>query len=79
MIENLDVGRAKKITGGLQATAAPDLILKKFPKIDYLIGGESEIVLSDIADTVNKSEDIEKIKGISFFKDGKFLEMKIKK
>ena len=36
-----------KITGGIQATASPNEIFKRFPKIDYLISGESEFVLSE--------------------------------
>lgn len=73
LIESLNTDKAKKITGGLQATAAPELVLKKFPKINYLIGGESEIVLSEIADLIDQGKDIEKISGISFFKENKFF------
>ena len=47
---------AKKITGGLQATAAPELVLKNFPNINYLITGESEIILSEIADLIDKKK-----------------------
>ena len=73
LIESINVGKAKNITGGLQATAAPELVLKKFPKINYLIGGESEIVLSEIADLVDKEQSIEKINGIVFFKEDKLF------
>lgn len=73
LVESLNIGKAKNITGGLQATAAPELVLKKFPKINFLIGGESELVLSEIADLIDQGKDIEKINGISFFKENKFF------
>lgn len=73
LIESLNTGNAKKITGGLQATAAPELVLKKFPKINFLIGGESELVLSEIADLIDQGKDIENINGVYFFKENKFF------
>ncbi len=73
LVESLNIGKAKNITGGLQATAAPELVLKKFPQINFLIGGESELVLSEIADLIDQGKDIEKINGISFFKENKFF------
>ena len=56
LLNSIDVGKAKKITGGLQATAAPELVLKNFPNINYLITGESEIILSEIADLIDKKK-----------------------
>lgn len=44
--------RALKLAAGLQATADPLLVLRLFPWIDAIIGGESELVLSRIADQV---------------------------
>ena len=38
------------------------------PKIDYLISGESEIVLKDVARVFPNKKKIEKINGISFYK-----------
>ena len=73
LLNSIDTYKAKKITGGLQATAAPELILKNFPKINYLITGESEIVLSEIADLVDKGKSIDSLKGISYYKNKKFF------
>ena len=55
LLKNINVNGAIKITGGLQATSDPDLVLK-LPNIDYLIMGESEIVLTSFANEIMKSE-----------------------
>ncbi len=60
------------VAGGLQATADPEGTLNRFPNIDLLIRGESELVLADIADSFNKKFDPSKIKGVCFKKDGMF-------
>lgn len=44
--------RALKLAAGLQATADPLLVLRLFPGIDAVIGGESELVLAGIAGQV---------------------------
>jgi len=59
------------VTGGIQATASPTDMLKQYPKIDFLISGESEFSLLEIANNVNNPEGIKKIKGLSYF-DKKF-------
>lgn len=43
------------VTGGLQATASPQEMMKKFPKIKYLVQGYSEQSLLDIASLVDNS------------------------
>lgn len=65
LIQNLNT-KALKITGGLQPTAKPKEMLKLFPKVNYFIGGESEFVLAEIADSYNDIFKISKIKGITF-------------
>ena len=74
LLEKINTNGAKKITGGLQATAAPELILKKFPNIDYLISGESETVLLEIMKSIDEENNIEHIKGISFLKDKEIIQ-----
>jgi anaerobic magnesium-protoporphyrin IX monomethyl ester cyclase len=44
---------ALKIGAGLQATADPRLVLKLFPRLDAVIGGESEKVLTQVADQID--------------------------
>ncbi len=55
------------VTGGIQATGSPVKTLKEFPKIDYLIAGESEFVLLEIANCINQKEKIKKIKGVTYW------------
>ena len=76
LLNSIDVGKAKKITGGLQATAAPELVLKNFPKINYLITGESEIILSEIADLIDKKKSLDNIQGVAYYKNQKFFQNK---
>ena len=61
------------ITGGIQATATPENIFKTYPKIKYLISGESEFVLSEIAKNYKSEEDIKKIDGVSYLDENKKL------
>ena len=41
---------AVHVSGGLQPTADMEATRNRFPEIDYIIGGESEMVLADFAD-----------------------------
>lgn len=83
LLKDLDIKNAILLTGGLQATSASEIILKKMKKINYLIRGESELVLLKILDNFdnqkklkNTSEDLDKIDGISFIKEKKFIQNK---
>lgn len=68
------------ITGGIQATANPEKILDEFKKIDFLIRGESELVLKEIANSLENKETIKKIDGLAFKdKDGKIVMSKKQK
>ncbi len=67
---------AFKITGGLQITADPEMILNELDKIDYVIGGETEDVLLKICQCIDENKSFENIKGISFFKNKKFISNK---
>ena len=68
LIKNLK-DRSLKITGGIQATASPEIILKNFNKIDYLISGESEIVLTEICENIKKNISLKNINGLSYLND----------
>ena len=62
---------AKKIAGGLQPTAEPENIAKRFPDIDFFIMGESELVLAEIADKIEQKKDITTTDGLIWRKDTK--------
>ena len=67
--------KAILITGGLQATASPKHILENFHKINYLIRGESEIVLLNLLNQINEKNThlIESLEGISYLDKNKKL------
>lgn len=75
LLEKLNTKNAILITGGLQATSAAQIILEKMPKINYLISGESELVLLEILNnfTSNKKE-IKFINGICYIENNNFFQ-----
>jgi radical SAM superfamily enzyme YgiQ (UPF0313 family) len=73
LLKNININGALKITGGLQATSDPKIVFQKLPNIDFLIMGESELVLKEIADKIDSSDNIKDIKGLSFIKDNKVI------
>ena len=85
LLKDLDKKNSILLTGGLQATSASEIILRKMEKINYLIGGESELVLLEILNSfdkkksLNASVDLESIDGISFIKENKFVQNKKQK
>lgn len=75
LISNCKLNNCLLITGGLQVTASPENVVKKFEKVDFFIGGESEFVLSEVADNINNIKKIEMTHGI--FYENKKGEIKI--
>ena len=86
LLKDLDTKNAILLTGGLQATSASEIILKKMEKINFLIGGESELVLLEILNNFdnqkklkNTSVNLDNIDGVSYIKDKKFVQNKKQK
>ncbi len=79
VLSKINIDKAIKITGGLQATAAPEIVLKNFENINYLITGESEIVLTQIADHIDQRLDFIQIDGLAYIKNNKFYKTKKQK
>ena len=52
------------VSGGLQPTADPTNVASRFSNIDFFIRGESELVLLEIADRLDKKEKISDIEGL---------------
>ena len=50
----------------MQATSAAEIVLKEMNKIDYIIRGESELVLKDICDKIDKNISFISQSGITF-------------
>jgi radical SAM superfamily enzyme YgiQ (UPF0313 family) len=81
LLKTLDTKNTILLTGGLQATSAAEIILKKMPKINYLIRGESELVLLEILNNFdnnksfeNKSKDLKNTNGICFIENKNFFQ-----
>ena len=64
---------AIKIAGGLQPTAKPEILYEKFPSLDYFIGGESEIVLVELANKKSDIKNFENTKGLIKNNNGKTI------
>lgn len=64
---------AIKIAGGLQPTAEPEIMYEKFPIVNYFIGGESEIVLVELANKILDMEDFENTDGLIKKVNGKMI------
>ena len=75
LLKNLDTKNAILITGGLQATSAAEIILKKMPKINYLISGESVLVLLEILNNFrSNSKELKDTDGICYIKNNNFFQ-----
>src|SRR3989344_9645732 len=57
---------------GPQSTVYPKEILNN-DVIDYNVYGEYETTIKELVERLNKKEDVEKIKGISYRKDGRVI------
>lgn len=66
LLTKVNTHGAKLITGGLQATASPSIVFDNFKNIDFLIQGESELVLKEFADKTDKNIKINSINGLVY-------------
>ena len=73
LIKDLDTCNALLVTAGLQATSTPENVFKNFEKIDYLIRGESELILTKIAQLLKNDKDISSVNGLSYKKNNKII------
>lgn len=56
--------RALTVAGGLQATADARSTWARFPALDLLIAGESDLALADLADTLAAGGDLAQVAGL---------------
>ena len=73
LLKQINTYHAIKVTGGLQATSSPNLVFQNLPNIDYLIMGESEKVLAEIADRLDNKKQFDDVNGLSFKKNKKII------
>ena len=64
---------SKKIAGGLQPTGEPKQMLTRFPNVDFFIMGESELVLTELADKIDQRKELLTTNGLIWKKDGKII------
>ncbi len=58
---------------GIHVTVLPEETLREHPYIDILIRGEPEITFGEVVTTLEKREKLSKVKGITYWKDGKIV------
>lgn len=62
---------AATVIGGFHASALPQRTLEEFPQFDYLVFGEGEITLYELAVRLKEGKTPEGIPGVAFRKNGK--------
>ena len=62
------------ILGGPQVTFMPGEALRHMPEIDYLCRGEGEEVMLQLAGALQRGDDVAKVTGIGFLRDGRKVE-----
>ena len=73
LLNDIKLSKIKKITGGLQATADPKKIFSLFKNIDYLIRGETEMVLLEIANKLDNGKNIDDTDGLAYINNNKVI------
>ena len=68
MLSKVDTD-ATQIAGGIQATANPEKILNEYKNIDFLIRGESELILKEICNLFPNIEAIKEQYGLAYRND----------
>lgn len=66
-------GKALKIAGGLQPTADPESMPRRFPQINHFIRGESEFVLADLVDRLKRHEEFLATPGLVWCQGGRMV------
>ena len=61
------------VVGGIHFSSVPEESLTDFPEIDYIVRGEGEVTLVDLIKTLKSGKNIERVKGISFRRNGKII------
>ena len=61
------------VTGGLQATSSPKSVLEIFPKTDYLIRGESDLILPALLDRIQAGQEVKDLAGLAWIQDGELF------
>lgn len=71
--------RLKIAVIGIHGSALPENCFKIAPQLDFVIRGEPEYTIRDLALTIQNEGDFSKVEGISYKKDGKIIHNKERK
>lgn len=58
---------------GVQGTILPDYCFQTADSLDFIVRGEPEYTIRDLAIAIRKKGDISSVRGISYFKDGQVV------
>lgn len=61
------------VFGNHHATFNAERILRKYPSVDIVVRGEAEKTVVELANCLENGEDLKKVQGINFRKDGKIV------
>lgn len=61
------------ILGGPHPTLMPEQILENYSYVDYIVRNEGEHICLNLLNALEKKEELDKIKGISYRKEGKII------
>lgn len=61
------------VLGGPHATIMHEEIMKNFPEIDFIVRGEGEITINELANSMEKEKSFKKIKGLSYRENNKII------
>ena len=61
------------VVGGPHATVKADEVLSISPSVDYVVAGEGEQTLAELADAIEKDGDFSAVNGLVFRRDGRIV------
>jgi anaerobic magnesium-protoporphyrin IX monomethyl ester cyclase len=73
LIKDIEIKNSLRITSGLQAISAPEIIMKEMPKIDFLIRGESELLISQILNFIDSNKEFKNLNGLVYKDNEKII------
>lgn len=61
------------VVGGQHFSAIPDESLRDFPEIDFIVRGEGEVTLVELARALRSAGGVARVQGLSFRRNGEFV------
>lgn len=70
---NLKLPKVRILVGGPHATASPDQIFEWFPEVEFVLRGESELALCQLADQLKKNTQKPNVAGLCYKSNQKII------